>query len=87
MSRFIGSQIKLWSLQSNISYIATPAQSWIDDYVAWLEHCCTKDEVTGEYCEDEGTGAEDSSVYGDAPDYRVVRQSFSLRSFTLGSIH
>ena len=77
MFRLIGSQIKLWSLQSNISYIATPAQSWIDDYVAWLEHCCTKDEGTGEYCEHE-----DTSDSGDA-DYRVVRWSFSLRSLTL----
>ena len=45
------SQIKLWSLQSNISHIATPSQSWVDDYVAWLGLCCSKDENTGEYCQ------------------------------------
>ena len=45
------SQVKLWSLQSNISHIATPSQSWVDDYVAWLGLCCSKDENTGEYCQ------------------------------------
>ena len=41
----------MWSLQSNLSHIATPSQSWVDDYVAWLGLCCSKDENTGEYCE------------------------------------
>ena len=44
-------KVKLWSLQSNLSHIATPSQSWVDDYVAWLGLCCTKDENTGEYCQ------------------------------------
>ena len=41
-------QIKLWSLQSNVTYVASPAQSWIDDYFAWLNsgQCCKYDENT-----------------------------------------
>ena len=41
-------QIKLWSLQSNVTYVASPAQSWIDDYFAWLNsgQCCKYDEST-----------------------------------------
>ena len=45
----------MWSLQSNLSHIATPSQSWVDDYVAWLGLCCSKDENTGEYCEVKNT--------------------------------
>ena len=61
----------MWSLQSNISHIATPSQSWVDDYVAWLEHCCNKDENTGDYCKEEAGDVEG----GDGGDYRVVKWS------------
>lgn len=36
-------QIKLWGDQSNVTYIATASQSWIDDYLSWMtddDHCC-----------------------------------------------
>jgi hypothetical protein len=38
----------MWSLQSNVTYVATPAQSWIDDYLAWLNsgQCCKYDKNT-----------------------------------------
>ena len=39
----LANQIKLWGDQSNVTYIATASQSWIDDYLAWLldsGHCC-----------------------------------------------
>lgn len=45
--------IKLWSLQSNVTYIASPAQSWIDDYFSWLTNsqCCKYDPDTLEVCQ------------------------------------
>ena len=46
-------QIKLWSLQSHKTYIASPAQSWIDDYFAWLSssQCCSFNPDTLEVCQ------------------------------------
>lgn len=43
----------LWSLQSETTYIASPAQSWIDDYFTWLTHsqCCSYDPDTLEVCQ------------------------------------
>ena len=35
-------QIMLWSKQSNATYIANPASSWLDDYLSWSKEgeCC-----------------------------------------------
>ena len=32
--------LKAWSKERNHTYIATPAQSWIDDYFDWTKVCC-----------------------------------------------
>ena len=29
-----------WSKEHNHTYIATPSQSWIDDYFDWAKDCC-----------------------------------------------
>ena len=42
------SQIKLWSKKPNITYIGSPAQSWIDDYFGWSKDCCNVND--GEFC-------------------------------------
>ena len=34
------SQIKLWSKEPNVTFIGSPAQSWIDDYFGWGKDCC-----------------------------------------------
>ncbi len=66
-------QVKLWSLQSNTTYVATPSQSWVDDYVSWLEHCCSMDEATGVFCNETmksaGGGGSDEDYYGGYGDY------------------
>ncbi len=47
------SQIRLWSRQSEVTYVASPAQSWIDDYFDWLTNpaCCSYDPQTLEVCQ------------------------------------
>ena len=55
----LGNQIKLWSNQPDVTYIATGAQSWIDDYFGWMlaspTHCCqyniTYEEDLGTICQ------------------------------------
>ena len=46
-------QVKLWSRQSNVTYVASPAQSWIDDYFDWIANpaCCSYDPDTLEVCQ------------------------------------
>ena len=34
------SQIKLWSKVPEVTYIGSPAQSWLDDYFGWGKDCC-----------------------------------------------
>lgn len=45
--------IKQWSMKSDITYIASPAQSWMDDYFAWLSNpkCCSYDPETWSVCQ------------------------------------
>ncbi|TRY76439.1 hypothetical protein TCAL_00054 [Tigriopus californicus] len=45
--------IKQWSMKSDITYIASPAQSWMDDYFAWLSNpkCCSYDPDTWSVCQ------------------------------------
>lgn len=31
----LNAQILLWSLQSDLTYVAAPSQSWIDEYFGW----------------------------------------------------
>ncbi len=49
-------QIKQWSSLPNITYLATPAQSWIDDYFDWIRTCCKKTKQTGKFCSKEFLG-------------------------------
>ena len=45
--------ILLWSKESNTTYVATPAQSWIDDYFAWnyASVCCRYNPQTKGVCQ------------------------------------
>ena len=70
-------QIKLWSKQPSLTRLATPAQSWIDDYFDWMKHCCKRN-AKGEFCppseDSNGTGSSDEGdddygEYGDYGDY------------------
>lgn len=54
------SQIKLWSKEPKITYIGSPAQSWIDDYFGWSKDCCRKFEADGQFCPSD-YGSEDES--------------------------
>lgn len=60
-------QIKLWSLESHLTRLATPAQSWIDDFFAWTQYCC-KHDGTGQPCSGSDTGS-DYGDYGSYGDY------------------
>jgi hypothetical protein len=65
------SQIKLWSKVPSVTYIGSPAQSWLDDYFGWGKDCCQyKSELNQEnFCpsdfvpETSGSGGDDE--YGD----------------------
>jgi Niemann-Pick C1 protein len=66
--------IKQWSRESNVTHVAAPAQSWIDDYFDWFRHCCKSKSGTGEYCDPTSDSANStktnaSSDYGDYGDY------------------
>ncbi len=47
------SQIKQWSKQPDVTYVASPAQSWIDDYFEWLtsSSCCSFNPNTLQVCQ------------------------------------
>ncbi len=46
-------QVKSWSKEPDTTYVATPAQSWIDDYFAWTltESCAYYNDVTKQVCQ------------------------------------
>ena len=83
------SQIKLWSQEPNITYIGSPAQSWIDDYFGWSKDCCRSFRANGEFCPSDyienieseygSYGSYGSSTdyanYGDYGDYGSVEDS------------
>ena len=66
------SQIKLWSKQPSLTRLATPAQSWIDDYFDWMKHCCERNS-RGEYCPptkaDTSDSGDEYGEYGEYGDY------------------
>lgn len=45
-------QIHMASKRSNLTYIARPASSWLDDYFTWaqISSCCKYEPVTGGFC-------------------------------------
>ena len=64
------SQIKAWSRKSNVTYIATSAQSWLDDYFDWSRDCCTYNASSSGFCSSSGGGGEaDEEEEGDTYDY------------------
>eukprot|EP00095_Tigriopus_kingsejongensis_P012689 maker-scaffold22_size673200-snap-gene-4.23 protein:Tk12689 transcript:maker-scaffold22_size673200-snap-gene-4.23-mRNA-1 annotation:"niemann-pick c1 protein isoform x3" len=58
-------QIKLWSKEPRITRIATPAQSWIDDFFSWAKYCCQHDGL-GQPCEQSDSAY---SQYGEYSEY------------------
>ncbi|XP_059098084.1 NPC intracellular cholesterol transporter 1-like [Tigriopus californicus] len=64
-------QIKLWSRRPQLTRLATPAQSWIDDFFSWAQYCC-KHDGTGQTCtgtSDSGNEYGDYGIYGDYGSY------------------
>ena len=65
------SQIKLWSKVPSVTYIGSPAQSWLDDYFGWGKDCCQfKSESNQEnFCPSdfvpETSGSDGEDEYGD----------------------
>ncbi|KAM7354023.1 Niemann-Pick type C-1a isoform 3-T3 [Cochliomyia hominivorax] len=53
----MGVQIYLASKRSNLTYIARPSSSWIDDYFSWSQasSCCKYEPKTGEFCPHQDT--------------------------------
>ena len=81
------SQIKLWSKVPEVTYIGSPAQSWLDDYFGWAKDCCQykqTDSDQGEFCPsdfvpDSGSGGDDYGDYSsDYGDYNAGDTSTSL---------
>ena len=58
------SQIKLWSKEPNITYIGSPAQSWIDDYFGWSKDCCRSFVADGDFCPSDYVDPSQSSSSG-----------------------
>ena len=52
------SQVKAWSRKSNVTYIATPAQSWLDDYFDWSRDCCIYNASTNGFCSSTSGGGD-----------------------------
>ena len=49
----LASQIYSASKRSNVTFIAKPTSSWIDDYIDWrwnVENCCKVNKTTGGFC-------------------------------------
>ena len=46
-------QINLWSKEANVTYIASSAQSWVDDYRSWAmqKECCKWNGTTDKVCQ------------------------------------
>ncbi len=62
------SKMKLWSLQSETTYMATPANSWLDDYNVWIRTCCRYNRRTLEVCQsNEGLNLPDIDIMPDIP--------------------
>nr|XP_040583729.1 NPC intracellular cholesterol transporter 1-like [Lepeophtheirus salmonis] len=43
--------IKKWSKTPNVTFIATPAQSWLDDYLSWSVDCCKYRDIGMKVCQ------------------------------------
>ncbi|CAB4060780.1 NPC1 [Lepeophtheirus salmonis] len=43
--------IKKWSKNPNVTFIATPAQSWLDDYLSWSVDCCKYRDIGMKVCQ------------------------------------
>ena len=54
-------QIKLWSKEPDITYIGSPAQSWIDDYFGWSKDCCRSFVENGTFCPSDYVDPEEAS--------------------------
>ena len=74
-------QIKSWSKKSNVTYIASHAQSWIDDYFDWSRDCCVYNTTTDGFCPSDTTASDDDQgeydydgdyFYGDYEDAASV---------------
>ena len=59
-------------LSGNVTYIGSPAQSWLDDYFGWSKDCCRTFTSDGQFCpsdfKEEGSESEDD-YYGDFGDF------------------
>ena len=58
------SQIKLWSKEPHVTYIGSPAQSWIDDYFGWSKDCCRSFAADGAFCPSDYVEPDSSSSDG-----------------------
>lgn len=81
-----------WSKQSDLTYVASTAQSWIDDYFSWLFtlDCCFYNTVTLEACQsnypefNQDPGIMVTQDGGNQPrllPYFVIRNCFSRNCF------
>ena len=43
-----------WSKIADQTFIASPAQSWIDDYFDWAKTCCKYNNATSSVCQSGG---------------------------------
>ena len=47
----MATQVMQWSKIADQTFIASPAQSWIDDYFDWARDCCVYNNVTNTVCQ------------------------------------
>ena len=49
----LASKVKQWSSRPERTFVASPAQSWLDDYLSWMTNpqCCSFDPETLQVCQ------------------------------------
>ncbi|XP_072944821.1 NPC intracellular cholesterol transporter 1 isoform X2 [Epargyreus clarus] len=64
--------------QSNVTYIAQPPNSWLDDYLEWSASpgCCKKHPNDGSFCPNNGGGCVSCNISLEAPEQRPAAEEF-----------
>ncbi|CAG7836043.1 unnamed protein product [Allacma fusca] len=72
------SQVYSASRRSNMTYIAKPASSWLDDYIDWAhgDDCCKKNKTTGGFCSSQSTSKQCEACGMVNPDDRILPDYF-----------
>jgi len=75
----LASQIYAASKRSNVTFIAKPTSSWIDDYIDWrwnVENCCKVNKTTGGFCPSSAGSSCKKCDWNTADEGRIAPEDF-----------